>query len=71
LNDRALADLFAALLTPQKPSVLRPWIQVVDATDSVGWDNSRSRASAGVSKLGRLRGRALSSAVTWWSSPGP
>ena len=47
------------------------WIQAVAATNVDGSESSRSSSSAGVRQPNRLRGRALSSAATWSSQPGP
>jgi hypothetical protein len=48
-----------------------PWIQAVAATNVDGFDSSRSSSSAGVRQPRRFLGRALSSAATWSSQPGP
>ncbi len=47
------------------------WIQAVAATNVDGSESSRWSSSAGVRQPWRFLGRALSSAATWSSQPGP
>ena len=49
----------------------RPWIQAVAATNVDGSDSRRSSSSAGISPAEAFAGRALSSAATSSSQPGP